>query len=210
MASILALLEQYPDMKMYDQDGNPMSEEKLAELRREAEEFDDQTYMMGCEAIDSFHWGHPASSIKLIGKFAARFGSEVRLPNLLQIWEDAPPEVFWGSLARWWSGCDDTWDHLDDLLDLMRRYRWQSPSHRFLGRSVRVYRGCKPLKGARGRVEHQKSGCRGICAWASLHPKSGSSGRLGDDPAGWHLPADQHPWRTRGAARSGAAARYQG
>jgi hypothetical protein len=50
--------------------------------------------------------------------------------------------VFWESFARCWSVCDDTWDYLPELLELLRPHRRWAPARRFLGRRSRVYRGC--------------------------------------------------------------------
>jgi hypothetical protein len=132
----------------YDQDGNPLSEARLAELEAGRERFNDKPLMMLDEAVGAIYDGEDtAALVERISDISCRLSSEHRLPNLLEVWGQAPPDVFWASLASEWSMCDDTWADLDDLLEIMREYRQWAPARRYLGRSLRVYRGC-----ARDRV----------------------------------------------------------
>jgi hypothetical protein len=126
----------------YHQDGTPFSEAELAELEKKREKFHCETFILGHQAIDAISDSNTKDALKCISTFSLRLNSEHRLPNLLTVWEEAPPSVFWKSFTRQWPGCDDTWDWLPDLLWIMRRYREYAPSRKFLGRTLQVYRGC--------------------------------------------------------------------
>jgi hypothetical protein len=74
----------------------------------------------------------------------ALFDSSDRLPGVLPTLAGLPDRLFWRSFAGLWSMCDDTWEHLDQLLPLLRRHRDHAPARRLGNQAteIRVWRGC--------------------------------------------------------------------
>src|SRR5262245_38026515 len=77
--------------------------------------------------------------------FGPGVDSRARLPALLRLIRDRPPEVFWPALIETWSMCDDTWWAKPILLDLMRSQDTR-PDIEPLQWPVQIYRGCSRLR----------------------------------------------------------------
>jgi hypothetical protein len=94
--------------------------------------------------------GDIVASIEAVRKCSMLVGSEARLLTIVGLLERAPAEVVWPVFFSEWSHCDDTWQHMQRLLTLLRR---NAPGLSYfdddqralfdaLPKDITIYRGC--------------------------------------------------------------------
>jgi hypothetical protein len=118
-------------------------ERREQRLRREAEreahveEVRDVALYAIQDGVDS------AEMVECISRYSSLLSSVPRLPGLLELLDEAPPDVFWKTLETEWCRCDFTWPYRRQILGLMRRQRGHAPAGPFNSADeLVVFRGC--------------------------------------------------------------------
>lgn len=102
---------------------------------------------------DTILWLSKLTDDEIIDKLhGVGINSKTRLQNMLNLTAFADGETFWRVFHETWSGCDDTWDLQDDLMEAIELHLETSPID-FLDQEARefysslpdritIYRGC--------------------------------------------------------------------
>jgi hypothetical protein len=86
--------------------------------------------------------------LEQITHYSLMLSSDARLPGLLDVLEYAPSDLFWKVIEAEWVLCDDTWEHSERLLRLMRLHYTHAPAMPFRGSDtdLPVFGGCSRSK----------------------------------------------------------------